>query len=90
MALTTITLMLISTSLTFAAHHCGYKGMMSSWDINKMDTNQDGNLSFDEFSESRTEQLRTGFDMIDTDKDGIINGEEWNDFLHVHGVEKNK
>lgn len=86
----TIILLFISISFAFAAHHYGHGGMLSSWDMNEMDTNKDGILSFDEFSEGHTEQLRTGFDMIDADKDGVINDDEWNDFLRVHGVTKNK
>jgi hypothetical protein len=62
--------------------------MMNSWDMTEMDTNKDGSLSFDEFAESSRKQLRGGFDMIDTDGDGLISSDEWAAFLEVHGMKK--
>jgi Ca2+-binding EF-hand superfamily protein len=54
--------------------------------MNEMDANQDKTLSFEEYRDSQTKQLRAGFDMIDSNKDGVISEEEWHTFLNVHGV----
>ena len=91
-------LMLAVPTAASAAHHyhgyhgnhgCGYaKGM--SWDMSDRDANGDGALSFEEFSASQQELMRSGFNMIDTDKDGKISAEEWNTFLKVHGMNPKK
>ncbi len=82
-------LMLIVVPLAFAGHHyhgCGHgKGGMS-WNMSDKDSNSDGMLSFEEFTAPQMEMMRAGFDMIDTNKDGKISGDEWNTFLKVHGV----
>ena len=81
-------LLVFATAPVFAGHHyhgCGYGGGMS-WDMSDRDSNGDGVLSFDEFSAPQQESMRSGFDMIDSDKDGSISGDEWNTFLQVHGV----
>ncbi len=85
--LTFITL-IIAVPLAFAGHHYhGYgKHMDMSWNMSDKDSNSDGTISFEEFSASQMEMLRAGFDMIDTNKDGKINEDEWNTFLKVHGV----
>jgi hypothetical protein len=81
---------LLSASLAFAGHHYhGKNYMMPSWDMNEMDGDRDGKLTFDEFSRTRLEQLRTGYNMIDTNNDGLVDANEWNDFLNVHGVKTN-
>ena len=82
------TLLMIAAAPVFAGHHyhgCGY-GAGMSWNMSDRDTNDDGVLSFDEFSAPQQEMMRSGFDMIDSDKDGSINGDEWSTFLKVHGV----
>jgi Ca2+-binding EF-hand superfamily protein len=64
----------------------GHGSSMPSWNMNEMDANQDRTLSFEEYRDSQTKQLRAGFDMIDSNKDGSISEDEWNTFLNVHGV----
>lgn len=77
----------LTSSFSWAGHHyTGHGGMMPSWNMNEMDTNQDRALSFEEYRDSQTKQLRAGFDMIDSDKDGVISEDEWNTFLSLHGV----
>jgi hypothetical protein len=77
----------IISSWAWAGHHYkGHGSSMSSWNMNEMDANQDKTLSFEEYRDSQTKQLRAGFDMIDTNKDGVISEDEWNTFLNVHGV----
>lgn len=75
-------------SLAVAGYGYHHKGAMKSWDMNAVDTNQDKQLTFEEYSAGQIEHLRAGFDMIDTDKDGVISVDEWNALLKVHGVEK--
>ena len=80
----------LTVAPALAGHH--YKGMghgcmMSSWDMNKLDANQDQSITFEEYSSNVNEKLKMGFDMIDADKDGVISAEEWNTFLTVHGVQ---
>ena len=81
-------IIVVATPFAFAAHHyhgCGHGGGMS-WDMSDRDTNGDGILSFEEFSAPQLEMMRSGYDMIDTDKNGTISVDEWNTFLKVHGV----
>ena len=81
-------LLFFAVPLVFAGHHykgCGY-GEGMSWNLSDRDRDGDGALSFDEFSAPQQEMMRAGFDMIDSDKDGRINGDEWQTFLKVHGV----
>ena len=85
-----LTFALILSPLALAGHHYhGHGYMMPSWDMTDLDTDQDGALSFDEFGASHMDKLRAGFNMIDADKDGVIGASEWNDFLRVHGMDKN-
>jgi hypothetical protein len=77
----------LTTNLT-AGHHyhghgCGY-GMRN---ISDMDANQDGTLTFDEFSESHMNKLKRNFKMLDADNDELIDDNEWNQFLKWHGLE---
>ena len=84
-------LMFLAAPAAFAGHHyhgyhgCGY-GKGVTWDMSDRDANGDGKLSFEEFSAAQQELMRSGFDMIDTDKDGKISADEWNTFLKVHGM----
>jgi Ca2+-binding EF-hand superfamily protein len=80
----------LTTTVT-AGHHyhghgCGY-GMQN---INDMDANQDGTLTFDEFSESHLNRLKRHFKMLDADNDELIDAKEWNQFLKWHGIEDDK
>lgn len=70
------------SSLT-AGHH--YHGCGYMTDMSKIDTNKDGMLTFDEFSATETERLKSAYRMLDTNKDEVISKEEWNEFLKVHG-----
>ena len=75
-------------SVAFAGYGYHHKGMMTSWDMSEVDQNKDSQLTFEEYSAKQIEHLRAGFDMIDTDKDGVISEAEWNALLKVHGVGK--
>ncbi len=77
-----LTVTIVSAGSYQHGHGCG----MSSWDMTKMDENQDGVLSFDEFSAPQQQRLKAGYDMIDTDKDGLVSPDEWDAFRAVHGL----
>jgi hypothetical protein len=81
-------IILTFTPIALAGHHYhgGHGSMVPSWDMMALDENQDGTLSFDEYSESQRKKLRAGFDMIDDNNDGLIDDGEWNMFLEAHGV----
>lgn len=85
--ITLVTLSLIGSSLAFAGNYYhGHGFMMPSGNMNEMDSDQSGTLSFSEYVDSQQKKLRAGFDMIDSNKDGEIDADEWNAFLEVHGV----
>ena len=84
-SLFSLTLMVITAAI--AGHHYhGYGGMTPGWHMDKLDADQDNQLTFDEYSAKHQEQLRKGFDMIDGEKNGVISEDEWNTFREVHGV----
>ena len=71
--------------LPIAAHHYhGCSGMKMS-DLSAMDTDNDGSISMDEFTEPHMEKYRGWFEMLDTDDDGLLSQEEWDEFRKVHG-----
>lgn len=93
----TQTLVVVPTSAIFLAMalflgavinaHAGHHGyMMFNSDISDMDTNNDGVVSFEEYSALHSEKLRWGFNALDTDNDGSISANEWETFLKMHGV----
>ena len=76
------------TTNSVAGHHyhgygCGY-GMHS---IDDMDANQDGTITFDEFSEPRMNKLKGHFKMLDQNNDELIDKDEWDQFLKWHGLD---
>ena len=92
-------LVIVPTSVIFLAFalflgavinaHAGHHGyMMFRSDISDMDTNNNGMVSFEEYSALHFEKLRWGFNALDTDNDGSISASEWETFLKVHGVVK--
>jgi hypothetical protein len=74
------------TVSSLAGHHyhgCG----MTMKELSDLDSNQDGTLSFDEFSAPQTERLQSAFNMLDMDDDGVISELEWREFLKIHGFD---
>ena len=66
----------------------GYHGHgMGMGDMSKIDGNDDSKITFEEFSASHLDRLRSAFGMLDTDKDGFLSKEEYDKFLKVHGYE---
>jgi hypothetical protein len=60
---------------------------MKMGDMSRMDGNNDNQITFEEFSASHLDRLRSAFNMLDTDNDGFISQGEYNEFLKVHGYE---
>ena len=73
---------------TIAGHNYHGYGMKMN-EMSDIDSNADGTITFDEFSAPTVEKLKSGFDMLDTNNDEKISSEEWDEFLRVHGIEKN-
>ena len=88
--ITTFLAALLIFSVAYAGHHySGHGHMTNSWNMTEMDTDQDGFLTFDEFSYTPQKQLRGDFDMIDENEDGMIDKDEWTKLLEAHGVMTN-
>ena len=50
-----------------------------------MDTDKNGQVSWDEFHTALPNMKKPAFDQIDADKNGAINAEEWGSFRSAHG-----
>jgi hypothetical protein len=80
-----IALLIGAASIVNASHH-GYS--MFSVGMRDMDSNNDGMVSYDEYSAYHSERLRWSFNALDTDNNGSISKSEWDTFLKMHGVGK--
>ncbi len=75
----------LTNSIAGHYHHgCGHMGDMSA-----MDSNQDGLITFDEFSAPHMKKYKRVFELLDKDGDEVINEDEMNEFMEVHGYDKN-
>lgn len=82
---------LILPSLSIAGHHYGGHGCMTkNWDMTALDTDNDGVLTFDEFSAPNVKKWRSGFEMIDTNGDTEVSVDEWDAFLGMHGMQSDQ
>ena len=86
MAIFSAIALFVGSVVTVQAGHHGHS--MFKANLNEMDSNEDGVVSFDEYDAFHSEQLRWSFDAIDLDNDGAISENEWNQFLKMHGVGK--
>ena len=66
------------------ADGCGH-GMFTT-NISEMDKNSDQKITFDEFKDFRIKDLKAAFDSLDSNKDGVLDENEWNEFIRVHTV----
>ncbi len=60
---------------------------MQMTEMSAIDSNEDDMITFEEFSAPTIERLKSGFGMLDSDNDGKINKEEWDEYLRVHGFD---
>ena len=70
-----------------AGHNYHGYGMKMT-EMSEIDSNEDGVVTFEEFSAPTVDKLKSGFRMLDTNGDKMISGEEWDEFLKIHGFEK--
>ena len=75
---------LVSGTMAGYSYH-GYG--MKMGDMSSIDGNNDNQITFEEFSASSLDRLRSAFNMLDTDNDGFISQSEYNEFLKVHGYD---
>ena len=69
---------------SMAGHNYHGYGMQMT-EMSAIDSNDDGMITFDEFSAPTVERLKSGFDMLDTDNSGKIDQKEWDEYLKAHG-----
>ena len=70
---------------SMAGHHyhgCGYMRDMSD-----LDSNEDGIITFDEYSAPYIKKHQSAFGMLDTNNDDLIDQDEWDKFLEMHGYD---
>ena len=59
-------------------------------DMSAMDTNEAGLITFDEFSAPHMTKYKRVFELLDKDGDEVINVDETNEFMEVHGYDRNR
>ncbi|ACN16577.1 conserved hypothetical protein [Desulforapulum autotrophicum HRM2] len=64
-------------------HHKG-GGMALKTNFSDMDTDGDDLLSFIEFKSAFPSSEQKAFDFLDSDKDGMLNHDEWHTFKEMH------
>lgn len=71
--------------VSIAGHYYhGCSGMKMN-ELSEMDTDNDGVISFEEFSAPHMERYKSAFDALDSSQNGEIDQEEWTKFLEIHG-----
>ncbi|MFP4350519.1 MAG: EF-hand domain-containing protein [Desulfococcaceae bacterium] len=58
--------------------------------VQEMDTDGDGDVTWDDFSKKYEGTDKQVFDVIDTDDDGKLSQSEWDKFKSAHGMGKGK
>ena len=85
-----ISIMLIAGVVGVSMAGYGYHGKYGYGSemrgMSSLDGNNDSKISFEEFSAPQLDRLRSAFNMIDTDKDGVISKAEYEELLKVHGM----
>jgi hypothetical protein len=77
---------LVAVVVSVSVAGYGYHGNCSGMgDMSRLDSDTDDKLTFDEFSAPQMDRLKSAFNMLDTDNDGVISRAEYNEFLKVHG-----
>lgn len=67
-------------------YHGGHGYAMKSWNMNELDTDENGLLSFDEFVAPNMDKWRSGFEMVDENGDGELDRAEWTALQEMHGL----
>ena len=80
-------LMLVAGSFSgsIAGHH--YQGCGGMRDMTDMDSNEDGEITLEEFSARQMKMQKSAFEMLDTNNDDVIDSTEWDNFLEMHGYD---
>jgi hypothetical protein len=73
--------------LSAGHHYHGCSGMMNG-DLLTMDKDNDGFVDMDEFTDPHMVKYGRWFKMLDTDEDGFLSQEEWDEFRRNHGFEE--
>ena len=74
-------------AFVLAGHYQGGHGFnIKSWNMDDLDTDRNGVVDFEEFVAPSMEKWQSGFDTVDTNGDGDIDGMEWNKLREMHGV----
>jgi Ca2+-binding EF-hand superfamily protein len=74
-----------SFSTSIAGHH--YHGCGGMRDMTEMDSNEDGEITLEEFSARQMKMQKNAFEMLDTNSDGVIDSTERDNFLEMHGYD---
>jgi len=61
-------------------------GMALKQHLSDLDTDRDDSLSFKEFKSAFPTMGQKAFDFLDSDKDGMLNHDEWHEFKKAHGM----
>ena len=81
--LAVLAVLMVSPAFTLA-DGCGH-GMFTT-NIGDMDRNSDQKITFNEYKDFKIKNLKVAFDTLDSNKDGVLDEDEWNDFILVHTV----
>lgn len=88
--MTLLSLILVAGAVSLSMAGYGYHGKhgygSAMHDMSSLDGNNDNQVTFEEFSAPQLDRLKSAFNMLDTDKDGVISKAEYDEFLKVHGI----
>ena len=80
-------LMLVAGSISASIAGHNYHGCGGMRDMTDMDSNEDGEITLEEFSARQMKMQKNAFEMLDTNSDGVIDSTEWDNFLEMHGYD---
>lgn len=82
-----LALAIAAPSFVIAGHYHGGHGFnIKSWNMDDLDTDNNGVVDFEEFVAPSMEKWKSGFNRVDTNGDGDIDGMEWMELRELHGV----
>jgi len=67
-------------------YHGGHGYGLKSWNMEDLDTDNDGFVNFQEFKAPSMKMWKSGFDSVDENRDGLIDENEWKTLQEMHGV----